>query len=67
MKPTVKVEGITLHRNGKPLTASDIPEGAEITFDRTTGEVTAVRQRVGARGARVEPGSVRWPPALRPE
>lgn len=42
MKPTVKVEGITLHRNGKPLTASDIPEGAEITFDRTTGEVTAV-------------------------
>jgi hypothetical protein len=36
---TVKVGGITLHRNGKPLTAGDIPEDAEITFDRTTGEV----------------------------
>jgi hypothetical protein len=56
MKPTVKFGGITLHRNGKPLTAGDIPEGAEITFDRTTGEVTAVRQRV-------EPGE----PGSRPE
>jgi hypothetical protein len=38
----MKFGDITLHRNGKPLTAGDIPEGAEITFDRTTGEVIAV-------------------------
>jgi 3-deoxy-D-manno-octulosonate 8-phosphate phosphatase KdsC-like HAD superfamily phosphatase len=38
----VSVGGITLHRNGKPLTAGEILEGAEITFDRTTGEVIAI-------------------------
>jgi hypothetical protein len=38
----VSFGGITLHRNGKPLTAGEIPEGAEIIFDRTTGEVLSV-------------------------
>jgi hypothetical protein len=34
---------VTLVRDGKPLTAGEIPEGAEVIFDRTTGEVTAIR------------------------
>jgi hypothetical protein len=50
----VKVGNITLYRNGKPLAAGDIPEGAEITFDRTTGEVTAIRFEPGGPELPVE-------------
>jgi hypothetical protein len=45
----ISIGGITLHRNGKPLTAGEIPEGAEIIFDRTTGEVTAIRDPRSAK------------------
>lgn len=35
----VNVKSITLHRNGKPLTAGDLVKGQVITFDVSTGEV----------------------------
>ncbi len=40
--PAVAVGGVSLHKDGKPLTAGDVPSGATVEFDRDTGEVTKI-------------------------
>jgi hypothetical protein len=45
---TAQVSGyaaVTLHfKDGTPLQAGDIKEGATVTFDRSTGEVLSITQ-----------------------
>lgn len=35
----ITVNGVTLHRDGKPITAGQLKQGQSVTFDPITGEV----------------------------